>query len=54
MESRVDRLIPLDTPSFFFEKELQEIENELGEVHRKHFSQAEEEAAGTPQANGAR
>lgn len=53
-ESRVDRLMPLDTPSFFFETELQEIEKELGEMHRKHFPQAEEEAAGTPQANGAR
>jgi hypothetical protein len=53
-ESRVDRLMPLDTPSFFFEKELQEIENKLGEIHRQHFPQAEEEAAATPQANGTR
>jgi hypothetical protein len=33
----VDKLIPLDTPSFFYEKELKAIENELGEIQRKHF-----------------
>jgi L-lysine 2,3-aminomutase len=53
-ESRVDRLVPLDTPSFFFEKELQEIENELSEIHRQHFPQAKGEVATSTHANGGR
>jgi L-lysine 2,3-aminomutase len=36
-ETRVDKLIPLDTPSFFYEKELKAIENGLTEIQRKHF-----------------
>lgn len=39
-ESRVDKLVPLDTQEFFFENELREIERELGEIHDKHFNQA--------------
>jgi len=39
-ETRVDKLVPLDTPEFFFEEELKGIENELNEIHRKHFPQA--------------
>ncbi len=46
-ESRVDKLVPLDTPKFFFENELKEIENELSEIHRKRFPQAEGEAETT-------
>jgi hypothetical protein len=53
-ESRVDRLMPLDTPSFFFEKELEEIENELSGIQRQHFPQAEGEAAATRHAHGGR
>jgi lysine 2,3-aminomutase len=44
-ESRVDKLVPLDTPKFFFENELEEIEHGLAEIHHKHFPQAEEKAA---------
>jgi L-lysine 2,3-aminomutase len=39
-ESRVDKLVPLDTPKFFFEDELKGIENELNEIHRQHFPRA--------------
>jgi lysine 2,3-aminomutase len=53
-ESRVDRLAPLDTASFFFEKELQTIEHELSAIQRQHFPQAEGEAASTTHVNGGR
>jgi hypothetical protein len=39
-ESRVDKLVPLDTPKFFFEEELETIENELSQVQRKRFPRA--------------
>ncbi len=38
-ESRVDKLAPLDTPGFFFDDELKEIEKELSRVQRRHLSQ---------------
>jgi L-lysine 2,3-aminomutase len=50
-QSRVDKLIPLDTPKFFFENELEEIEDELSRVHRKRFPQAEGKAT-TPAKAG--
>ena len=43
-ESRVDKLVPLDTPEFFFEDELKGIEQELSRVQRQHFPLAAEEA----------
>ncbi len=33
-ESRVDKLVPFDTPEFFFEKELREIEEKLEQLHQ--------------------
>ena len=33
--NRVDFLTPFDTPEFFFEKELHEIEQKLIEVHKR-------------------
>jgi L-lysine 2,3-aminomutase len=53
-ESRVDKLVPLDGPKFFFEGELKEIENELSEIHRKHFPQAEGKATTTTHATAGR
>jgi lysine 2,3-aminomutase len=52
-ESRVDKLVPLDTPKFFFENELEEIEHGLAEIHLKHFPQAEEKAATATHAKAA-
>ena len=48
--NRVDLLTPFDTPEFFFEKELREIEQQLMEVHQRAGAAHEE---GTPQAAGA-
>ena len=53
-ETRVDKLVPLDTPKFFFENELEGIENELSGVHRKHFPQAEEAQATAHHAKAGR
>ncbi len=44
-ESRVDRLVPFDTPEFFFEKELREIEEQLSRVHENLHETAETKAA---------
>jgi hypothetical protein len=51
-ESRVDKLVPLDTPKFFFEDELNEIENELSRVQR--FPKAGRKAATTARAKAGR
>ncbi len=51
-ESRVDKLVPLDTPKFFFEDELNEIENELSRVQR--FPKAGREAPTTSRAKAGR
>lgn len=37
-ETRIDKLVPFDTKEFFFEEELERIENNLGEVNQKYFS----------------
>jgi hypothetical protein len=44
-ETRVDKLVPYDTPRFFFEEELDKIEHQLAEIHRQHFPEVEEKAA---------
>jgi len=48
--NRVDLLTPFDTPEFFFEKELREIEQQLVEVHQRAGAAHEE---GTQQGAGA-
>ena len=44
-ENRIDKLTPFDTDKFFFEDELAAIEQELGEVHEKHFGAKSTEPA---------
>ena len=39
--NRVDKLVPFDTAEFFFEEELQNIEQVLNEAHRKRFPSSE-------------
>jgi L-lysine 2,3-aminomutase len=39
-QNRVDLLTPYDTPKFFFEEELKEIERKLSEVHKKRLADA--------------
>jgi len=48
--NRVDLLMPFDTPEFFFEKELREIERQLMEVHQRAGAAHGE---GTPLGAGA-
>jgi lysine 2,3-aminomutase len=48
--NRVDLLTPFDTPEFFFEKELREIEQQLMEVHQRAGAA---HGGGTPQGAGA-
>jgi hypothetical protein len=47
--NRVDFLRPFDTPEFFYEKELREIEEKLMEVHKR----AGEAVPDAPEAGGA-
>lgn len=45
-ENRIDKLVPFDTDKFFFEDELEKIEDELGAIHQKHFGPTPAEPAG--------
>lgn len=36
-ETCIDKLVPFDTPEFYFTEELHEIENELAEAHKRIF-----------------
>jgi hypothetical protein len=38
-ETRVDKLVPLDTKEFFFEGELHQIEKKLERVQEKYIAQ---------------
>jgi lysine 2,3-aminomutase len=45
-ETRIDKLRPFDSEKFFFEDELEQIENQLSEIHKKHFGNGHAEPAG--------